>query len=362
MLSGSAALAAGNAGNAGTSTSWHVVASPNAGNSAENTLIQVSARTMSDGWAVGYAGSDAFRRTLTEHWNGKTWRVVASPNPGNMTNILTGVRSLTAINAWAVGYAAGHDSVNRALIEHWNGKTWRSVPAKQVGKPDSQLFAVTAISPRNIWAVGQADTGNFRFRPLIEHWNGRAWSVVAAPSPKLSGSGFGLTAVSAVSATDIWAVGSDVTATGARPLAEHWNGRHWSLVNMPAPTSARISGVSMLSARNGWAVGNRLLGSANRAFVEHWNGKRWAPASSPEVISANLSSVKALTPSLAWAVGYAPAKTGLRTLVERWNGHSWSVVNSPNRGSSSELLGLGGNQQRMWAVGTTGKTTLTIRR
>jgi hypothetical protein len=51
--------------------------------------------------------------------------------------------------------------------------------------------------------------------------------------------GFGLEGVSAISAADVWAVGqtySDNTAWHpARSVIEHWNGRHWSLVRFHHP-------------------------------------------------------------------------------------------------------------------------------
>jgi len=37
-----------------------------------------------------------------------------------------GVSATSAKNAWAVGYL-GFIDVKRALILHWNGKSWRSV-------------------------------------------------------------------------------------------------------------------------------------------------------------------------------------------------------------------------------------------
>lgn len=42
-------------------------------------------------------------QTLVEHWNGKTWKVQPSPNPGKGT-LLFGVAATSSTNAWAVGY------------------------------------------------------------------------------------------------------------------------------------------------------------------------------------------------------------------------------------------------------------------
>ena len=63
---------------------------------------------------MGYAGG----RTLILHWNGSSWRRVASPSPASYST-LTGISATSASNAWAVGYAG-----SRTVILHWNGRSW----------------------------------------------------------------------------------------------------------------------------------------------------------------------------------------------------------------------------------------------
>lgn len=357
LLGGSAAFAAG------TPATWHVVSSPNSMPGAENTLMQVSAHSTSDAWAVGYAGGSGSFQTLTEHWNGTKWQLFHSPSPSGADNVLEAVHSVSASNVWAVGYDLNANLVHKALIEHWNGKAWRTVPAKQVGTLDNDLWGVTALGPRDVWAVGNENTGKFMFRPLVEHWNGKAWSVVPTPSPKLTGTGASLFGVAATSPRDIWAVGNYDTGNNVfKPLAEHWNGKRWTRVAVTAPGSAELNRISMLSPNNGWAVGSRMVGSATKTLIEHWNGKHWSVVKSPALKSASLVDVKALAPNLAWAVGNRTLANGSpRTLIERWNGRSWTVVASPNRGSGSELLGIGGSKQRLWAVGDSLTDSLILR-
>jgi hypothetical protein len=50
------------------------------------------------------------------------------------------------------------------------------------------VSAVAAISAINVWAVGVGPgvpTGGFSAHPtaLVEHWDGTRWSVVASPNP-----------------------------------------------------------------------------------------------------------------------------------------------------------------------------------
>ncbi len=88
------------------------------------------------------------------------------------------------------------------------------------------------------------------------HWNGTSWSIVPSPSPGTSPT---LTAVSASSAGDVWAVGYDTPpgATTPQTLTLNWNGSAWSTV--PSPDAGSSSLLTSVSAPPGaatvWAAG-----------------------------------------------------------------------------------------------------------
>ena len=352
-------------------TGWRIVPSPNGSAAADNTLMQVSAGPTASGWAVGYDGYSGNFRTQIQRWNGAKWTVVASPSPSNLDNVLPGVATQSATSAWAVGY----DShvvrpwvFHQALIEHWNGPTWRLVPSPQAGARDSELWGVTALSATSAWAVGNENIGTcpnptqcFQFRPLVEHWNGRAWTLVRVPSPPLPGTGASLFGVAATSPHNIWAVGDYATGKRFEPLIEHFNGTRWALLPAPVTGSAGLNRISMLTPSNGWAVGSRG-GARTLALIEHWNGHRWATARTPAVAGSSLAGVLALSPRLAWAIGSAAAPHGYRrTFIERWNGRAWAITPSPHHQPASELFGIAGTRQQLWAVGDALTNTLILR-
>lgn len=67
-------------------------------------------------------------------------------------------------DAWAVGGTA------LTLIDHWDGNRWRVFPSPNV---EGELHAVTAITPCDVWAVGQRHvTTLLDFTPLTlnEHF------------------------------------------------------------------------------------------------------------------------------------------------------------------------------------------------
>ena len=90
-----------------------------------------------------------------------------------------------------------------------------------------------------------------------------AWSVVPSPNPRVGSS---LDAVAASSATDVWAVGVSGVVDSYGPagfwpryhsLIEHFDGKRWSVVaGESGPAShAFLTGVSALPNGEAWAVG-----------------------------------------------------------------------------------------------------------
>lgn len=61
--------------------------------------------------------------------------------------------------------------------------------------------------------------------------------------------------MSAVSATNVWAVGAERSQGIDETLIEHWNGSDWSVAPAPAGIDQGLSDVSMGRYGYGWAVG-----------------------------------------------------------------------------------------------------------
>ena len=161
---------------------------------------------------------------------------------------------LSATDAWAVGASgdggAGQGNIDdRPLIEHWNGTAWSVVPAPCLAGTAvsacsgnsinlNELTGVTALSGNNAWASGsEGNVNDMNFHiPHVLHWNGTAWSLVKTPNR--GGEGSLLNGITALGADDIWAVGQTQSLNGAiKPLTEQFNGSTWSLVASPATGS-----------------------------------------------------------------------------------------------------------------------------
>jgi hypothetical protein len=326
---------------------WSVVPSPNP--NGPNILNGVAAVSASDIWAVGGTGNQAtgVGQTLIEHWDGVQWQMVTSPNPGSIYNALYAVTAVSESDAWAIGYEVNTTGVTQTLVEHWNGTSWSVVKSPNPGSMNNELFSVAAASASDLEQT-----------TLIEHWNGARWSVMKNPSP---GSNDVLSGVAAVSASDVWAVGE--SNTFAQTLVEHWNGKSWSVVTGPNPGSGGVlQEVAAVSASDVWAAGYYSPTSNSiQTLVEHWDGTSWQAVKSPTAgTSSTLWAVAAVSANDVWAVGSDNTSTGMQALTEQWNGKHWSIVTSPSPGSfSTQLLGVAAiSSTNVWAVGHADSSTL----
>jgi hypothetical protein len=329
-----------------TGGGWTIAASPNPAPWG-NILWATSALSERDAWAVGVQATYTSNDPLAVHWDGTSWTAVPTPTPvpdcedGNIQwggNSLNSVDGAAPDDVWAVGGTCYGIS---PLLEHWNGSAWSIVAGPQPpGDAWAVLYGVAAISSGNVWAVGYQTSGE----PLIEHWNGSGWSIVTPPraaGPAGGGGDAYLSAVAARASNDVWAVGG----SSSGPLIEHFDGTSWSVVPAQYPAGAVLSAVTALSPTNVWAVGFQRV-SSHLTLVMHYDGTGWHVVPSPNPSEGfdadnDLRGVAAAGPNDIWAVGmYQNEQTAIhqhRTLVEHWDGATWSIVSSPSPGHSSEL-------------------------
>ena len=171
-------------------------------------------------------------------------------------------------DAWAVGredtVIADHQ-YTRALLLHWDGAAWSSVRGPSLKQSLNYLYGVSALSATDAWAVGVKSGHTLSLR-----WDGAAWSRVPSLTPSSSDvRSAALRSVSADSTTDAWAV-----AWGSFTM--HWDGSSWSQVAAPSPgTGGYLFGVSAVSPTDAWAVGYYVDGFTTDTLLLHWNGTTW---------------------------------------------------------------------------------------
>jgi len=274
---------------------------------------------------------------------------VPTPND-NPNNDLFAISASSPSDIWAVGQTT----------IHFDGTQWTAFEAPMiVGDNNGSLEGVADISPTEAWAVGNASATLLgQPGPVVEQWNGTQWSVFPASSFNAPGESASLLlAMTAISGNDIWALGTGTSNGIGGALFEHWDGTAWTPNIVPlgfTPVAASADATDDV-----WAVGFSGLSAIDgHPFVARYNGAIWqsVPISSEGI----LNGILALAPNNVWAVGsIVKVKNGpTLTLIEHYDGSEWSVVPSPNVGPTSEfqsnrLLGITAvSPTDIWAFGS----------
>lgn len=362
------ALLAWGEGTAFAADSWSVVASPS--QSTGDTLSAVTCTGANSCWAVG--GNP---QPLIEQWNGSHWKTVSAPGATGDDSTLSGVACTSAASCWAVGATAAS---NLPLVEKWNGSSWSSTPAAEPPDGNGVFAAVTCVSSDDCWAVGEEEPGVGQL-PLIESWNGTAWSVVPSPAPHHSGA---LSGIFCSSVTRCWAVGEDLVSTSTgetQPLIETWNGRAWTAKVLQLPSSSKtdidnvFNDIACVSTESCWAVGDNtitseagpigpdIIANSYTAIIEHWNGQKWSAAEGTGTANGVLSAVTCASKSNCTTVG-STQEFGVpaEPLIQTGPIGGWSEASAASPAGGGELDGLWCSATGCWAVGNTDGTIPTL--
>jgi hypothetical protein len=156
-------------------TAWSIVPTPNithAGD-AQNMLTGVSSDAAGDVQASGLADNvngRNFRVPYVLHWTGTKWVMTKVPNLGTEGSRLNAIQVLSPADAWAVGQTQDSNGAIRTLTEQFNGTTWTIVASPNPGSiqtggliagekiADNSLDGVASAGDGNLFAVGVRET------------------------------------------------------------------------------------------------------------------------------------------------------------------------------------------------------------
>ncbi len=258
-------------------TKWTPLVAPvPAGSYYEYSLNSVSCTSSSfciaAGDYVGLVGYDKYQ--LLEEWNGHVWTIMSTPTiRGARSTYLSGVSCVSGRFCVAVGYFETKASQD-TLSEFWNGTSWRVVPSPNP-KRGGQLSGVACPSTKSCESVGQSGIVS----PLAEAWSGTKWAITPTPTSARSGSGV-LNAVSCVAPRECTGVGYAEPVT--RTLIYELTGTKWRSVPSPSPAGrdAYLNSVSCMSSVSCVTVGYYFVYTNTRTLAESWNGVKWKIESS----------------------------------------------------------------------------------
>jgi hypothetical protein len=297
------------------------------------------------------------------HWNGATWS--AATLPSGMSTWFIAASAPAASDIWAVTFEGG-------WILHYNGSKW-TVAKHLTG--NGELTGVTALSAKNVWVFGgggsEGGLGTW-------HFDGTTWKKWT------TGLANGLENATAVSASDIWAVGS---RQAPYDTIVRFNGKTWSLANAKGIPAGQWTfwDLRVVSDKDVWVPASEFLNNSEVPFLLHYNGTSWTKLALPWAVPTGQSSeIRAITPDGhggLWFSGFtiSGGDNSVTTfyMVRRTAAGQWlrtKIGASSNTGlSGASLTGIaqvpgtgsvwgagfseassGGGSAVIWAYGTTG--------
>jgi hypothetical protein len=335
-LAGVLAAAAAIPAQAATTPGWRTVFTKHYGAANDYSYFgSVLALAKNNAWALG--GDDASdgdgttQGTVAEHWNGKTWSSVAMPS--GTSSYVDAAAATSASSIWATTYEGGD-------ILHWNGSKW-SV-SKHLVDAGVEFTGVTAISATNVWVFGGpgADPGFGTY-----HYDGKTWQQEKTASDD------GIESAGALSATNMWAIGS---GNAGGDSIFHYNGKIWQHVTASALSGSYFVAIQAYGASNVWVAANGGTATST-GFVVHYNGKTWTRYKLPWA-GAVLRSFTPDGHGGLWMTASQLNANGISAfyLVHRTSSGAWSRVGTSVNardvdlipGSSSALFGVGGIEEK----------------
>ncbi len=240
---------------------------------------------------------------------------------------LYGVACTSASWCVAVGTTLYQKSGNDPLVEMFDGSAWSIVPSPDV-PGDDYLTGVSCVNSDYCMAVGYS-AGNV-YSTIAEMWNGSAWSIV--PSPNAGTYQNFLEGVDCTSMTNCVAVGSYASTASTYPLIEAWNGSAWSIADDG-------TGLANDKLRSVSCVGTDFCMAVGNGVGVTWNGTDWNVIGT--AWGSENASVSCTSSSSCEAV-FGPAAAS-------FDGTSWSSQSTPEVGDlngvtcfdSSDCLGVG---------------------
>lgn len=183
------------------------------------------------------------------------------------------------------------------------------------------LYSVVATGRTDAWAAGEAD-GVTSSDLLVEHYNGRGWRQVAIPADLatvLPGARIG---IGATSPENVWVF---ELLVGHKQRILRWDGRRWHVSTAPSWVLRGPRGVSPQNQPGPATVAVQSRSSAwvfspgatdQPSMVAHDVDGHWHLVQMPGVPEY----VDTVSGNDIWASG---TNASLKPIIMRWNGHHW---------------------------------------
>lgn len=286
--------------------------------------------------------------TFADRWDGSAWSLLPITSAGRSPTLVSlSCTSPTFCVAVGSTRTAGRQSFvgpvnaqkSRAVVQVWNGTAWKSQTTPLTAIRGSALTGVSCVSSQFCIAVGSIGMENAR----VLRWNGHRWQQLTLPVVKW---GPTLSAVSCLAINACTAVGSyDAHETGVadlHPLAERWNGAHWTAAKPPAERDVFhgkpylnftwLTSVACPSRTSCLATGLAMRTQniyPQGGFADTWNGTRWTTATTGIARFSPLNGVSCVAVDDCYAAGQFDPRTittppHQAPTIVHWAAHRWT--------------------------------------
>jgi hypothetical protein len=250
-------------------------------------------------------------------------RPVTAPLPTNAgpgASAVADVACPAAGSCQAVGFYGTLTQGRRPLLETLSGGTWSPTELPlpldaSTTNANANLAEIACPTTTFCAAVGEYNDTAAHQRPLLETWNGSAWTAASAALPAPAGASAVpfMDAVACSSAGTCVAVGRYSESSVSHPLVATLAGGTWTFQAVPLPAGATAGQLLDVTcpASQCIAVGavTPTAGAPARPLIETGAGASWVhteptlPADSAAIASGLLAAVSCATATVCTAVG-----------------------------------------------------------
>jgi hypothetical protein len=305
---------------------WRLIFKHHYSGGGNSSYFAVAAAGHGAAFAVGsanFAGTTG-GVPVTARWHDGRWTTLAMPH--GLTGILGAVSADSGKDAWTVSELGGY-------VLHWHNGRWKvALRLSESGSLPREMTGVTAFSPTNVWVFG--GSGAF---PGVGTWHlhGHVWT-------RVSGLGGNISFASAVSASDMWAVGG--INVGEDSIMHYIHGK-WHHITSPVLSGLQFGKIVALTSRDVWTLASKGGAPGTFRLLQLRNG-RWTRYALP----ARYDPIDMAPDGRGglWLTAVHTSNDQIQFLHRSARGH-WSVIHDPG----VESLALIQGTSSLWGAGAT---------
>ncbi len=257
-------------------------------------------------------------------------------NPVRLAWRLTGLVGVAVVTVVAGAVPADASSTTGWRIVSTTGSASSKVA-------EGNLVVTGADDAWTTWTCGPCPSGSESSQNLMLHWNGQHWSSVDLPTALRSPTM--IEGMQASSSRNLWVFDNN-------GRAEVFNGSGWASKDLPKwverPIEGNVADIAsaVFSASDVWAFS--IDAASDPTLAGHYQDGHWRKVSLPVIPSLAIG----LAPDDIWVYGFAKGN-GPRTLAH-WDGTSWKTVAFPHAAAGATLIPSGLvalSAKSVWSLG-----------